>query len=178
MPIFKINEVTHNLHMHFKEQIITVAKENKTCHLYLCMAPRKAMGFWVHAHLSLMTSLHTSCTVWTYRAQRAGYSNRGASASSPLLTIPPGLFLFSFSLKSIQTVPLFSPLPPDATGASLSCWESPEWTPLFSDTLHACKWGAICSSLLALGHTSWWQGDFCLLWYALYHFYLHFNSSI
>lgn len=60
----------------------------------------------------------------------------------------------------------------------LSRWESPEPTPLFSDTLHARKWGAICSSLLALGRTSWWQGDFCLLWYALYHFYLHFNSPI
>ena len=105
--------------MHFKEQIVTVSKENKTCLLSLCMAPRKAMGFWVHAHLSLMTSLHTSCTIWTYWAQRDGYSDRGASARSPVLTIPLGLFLFSFSLRTIQTVPLFSPLPPDTIGASL-----------------------------------------------------------
>lgn len=105
--------------MHFKEQIIPVPKENKTCHLSLCMSPRKAMGFWVNAHLSLMTSLHTSRTFWRYWAQRDGYSDRGASASSPVLTIPPGLSLFSFSLRSIQTVPLFSPPPPDAIGTSL-----------------------------------------------------------
>jgi len=52
--------------MHFKEQIITVSKENKTCHLSLCVAPRKAMGFEGHAHLSLVTSLHASRTVWTH----------------------------------------------------------------------------------------------------------------
>lgn len=32
----------------------------------------------------------------------------GTPANSPMLTIPAGLFLYSFSLRSIQTVPLFS----------------------------------------------------------------------
>lgn len=101
---------------------------------------------------------------------------QGWTASSPVLTIPPGLFLFQLSLRSILNVLLCSLLPPD----SGLCWEPPEPASLFPDTLHACEQGGICSSLLALVYTNWWQQDFCLLWYALYHFYLHlhiFNGS-
>lgn len=85
--------------------------QNKACHFPLCMAPRKAVVFWVHSLHSLMTALHSLCVVWTHWAQKNGYSTKVASESSPMLTIPAGLFLYSFFLRSIQTVPLFTPMP-------------------------------------------------------------------